>query len=207
MSRRTWIFDLDGTLIDSMGSLTHLATEILARTYALPAARARELYRQTSGRPFVEQVAQLFPNDARNAAAVEQFESTKRTQYLDTPAFPEVADTLALLRVRGDFLAVSSNNMQDLVEQIVKQQQLPVHCALGYHNGVGKGAAHFAQIQSQSGSAGDTLHFIGDSLHDAALARELHIPFTARVGTFTHEEFTRAYASTRTITNLSELLS
>src|SRR3954471_23185223 len=69
--------DLDGTLIDSMPTLADLATEVIEERYGTPRVLARELYLATCGLPFVKQLEEIFPEDARNAEASAEFESRK----------------------------------------------------------------------------------------------------------------------------------
>ena len=69
--------DLDGTLIDSMPTLADLATEVMEALYGTPRILARELYLATCGLPFVKQLEEIFPDDARNADASAQFEARK----------------------------------------------------------------------------------------------------------------------------------
>src|SRR5215471_10102025 len=69
--------DLDGTLIDSMPTLADLATEVIEERYGTPRILARELYLATCGLPFVKQLEEIFPDDARNAAASADFETRK----------------------------------------------------------------------------------------------------------------------------------
>src|SRR5262245_18700994 len=69
--------DLDGTLIDSMPTLADLATEVIEERYGTPRILARELYLATCGLPFVKQLEEIFPDDARNADASADFEARK----------------------------------------------------------------------------------------------------------------------------------
>ena len=69
--------DLDGTLIDTMPILADLATEVMVGMYGVPKTLARELYLATCGLPFIAQLEDIFPGDARNQAASDLFESGK----------------------------------------------------------------------------------------------------------------------------------
>src|ERR1051325_5694866 len=67
--------DLDGTLIDSMPTLADLATEVIEARYGTPRILARELYLATCGLPFVKQLEEMFPDDARNPEGSAAFGS------------------------------------------------------------------------------------------------------------------------------------
>ncbi|MBI4237451.1 MAG: HAD family hydrolase [Deltaproteobacteria bacterium] len=202
-----WIFDLDGTLIDSMTAFRHLAGELIAAHYGVSPTEAEEQYRQTSGLPFVEQMQTLYPDHPNNAETVATFERRKLDYYAQARPFPDVLPVLQILAERGDFLGISSNNGQALVESMVERWELPIHIVCGWRNGVGKGIAHFATMRAFSQAADDAMTFVGDSLHDAALALQHGLGFTGRVGTFAAGEFHHRYPGVRVIRSLRELLS
>src|ERR1019366_10709923 len=58
--------DLDGTLIDTMPILADLATEVMVGMYGVPRTLAREFYLATCGLPFIAQLEDIFPGDARH---------------------------------------------------------------------------------------------------------------------------------------------
>lgn len=207
VEQATWVFDLDGTLIDSMTAFRQLAGELMAAAYGIRPAEAEEQYRQTSGLPFVEQIQSLYPDHPANAATVAAFEQRKLDYYATARPFPDVLPVLQQLAERGDFLGISSNNGQALVEAMVERWELPVHVVCGWHNGVGKGNAHFAAMRAASEAADDAMTFVGDSLHDAELALRHGLGFTGRVGTFAAGEFLHRYPGVRVIRSLRELLS
>lgn len=201
-----WIFDFDGTLVDSMGSFADLAGRVLHRHHDTPVNIAREQYRQTSGLPFVAQVERLHPDDQRNVEAVAAFETAKAEQYLNHPPFPEVRETLASLRQRGCTVAISSNNFRSLVEHYTERHGLPVDWICGWEPGFAKGEAHFRYIAERTHrNCADTI-FVGDSLKDAAEAQSYGIDFVARSGTFAADEFHTAFPSIPVVASLRELL-
>ncbi|MBI2345390.1 MAG: HAD hydrolase-like protein [Deltaproteobacteria bacterium] len=205
-NKSTWIFDFDGTLVDSMRQLTELAATILTRYYGTPDEEAREQYRQTSGLPFVQQVARLHPDRPENEAAVTEFERTKAERYLDRPLYPEVPSALCTLRSRGGWIAVSSSNGQSLVETYCARHNLPIDCICGWRPAFTKGAVHFGHILRQSSQPREAALFVGDSLRDAREATDHGIDFVARAGTFAAEEFHAVRADIPVIHSLTELL-
>lgn len=204
---QAWVFDFDGTLIDSMGAFCRLAAEILATRYDVPFEIALQQYRTTSGLPFVQQVEQLYPGDPRNPATVAEFETRKQALFYTALPFPDTVDLLIHLKRRGDFVAISSNNFQDLVERRVEELRLPIDLVCGWHDGQGKGRRHFDAVVRKSRVPWQQLTFVGDSLHDAQIAQYCEVRFTARAGTFSRHEFQAVHPAIRVVGTLSELMA
>lgn len=204
--KTVWVFDFDGTLVDSMTHFADLASDVIHHHYGTAFAEAREQYRQTSGLPFVEQIARLYPGDARNAAAVAAFETRKAATYFDCPLFPDVRTALHTLRHRDCCVAISSNNAQALVEQYLAAHELPVDIVCGWAPNFAKGRAHFAHIVTITEQTAAEILFIGDSLKDAREAAEHGIDFVGRAGTFTADEFRADYPALPVVRSLTELV-
>lgn len=183
------VFDLDGTLVDTMPLLADLATDVLAARYAMPRDGARAAYLATSGMPFHRQLAVIHPRDERNAGAAAEFEARKVALVTQVRPDAPTLDALRGLRDAGLRLAVSSNTTQALVDRFVAGCDVPFDVALGWRPGLEKGSAHFAEICRQLKCACGDLLFVGDSLFDARAAEESRVAFVAKVGTFSAEEF------------------
>ncbi|MBI2343214.1 MAG: HAD family hydrolase [Deltaproteobacteria bacterium] len=203
---RTWIFDFDGTLMDTMGALSQHAARILSALYDVPHPEALERYRTTTGLPFSLQVAQQFPDHPRNETAIAAFEAIKEHYVTWSRPFPEVPATLTALRGRGDFVAISSNNFQHIVEKAVQAFALPVDLVCGWTGTHLKGPAHFSRVLAASGSTAEAACFVGDSLNDARIATAAALPFVGRAGTFAASEFLTHFPSVTVIHSLKELL-
>lgn len=204
--KTTWVFDFDGTLLDSMGSFQELAGRVIHETYGIARAKSEELYRATTGLPFCEQLEVLFPRHSSNERAAQTFETLKLDSFHRAMPFPEVIDTLLALQRRDIFIAISSNNSQDNVERMVAELGIPADCLCGWENGHGKGDVHFDRIEVASGQGRDCMLFVGDSLHDAQLASDHNIAFAGRTGTFSRQEFHTHNKDTYVINTLQELL-
>src|SRR6185369_12439926 len=85
---RAVMFDLDGTLIDTMGGFADLAAEIMAARHGLDAVEGRRRYMETSGIPFRQQLEVIHPAHAQNDAASDEFEQRKRA-VCDAAVMPE----------------------------------------------------------------------------------------------------------------------
>src|SRR3982750_342286 len=112
--------DLDGTLIDSMPTLADLATGGIEAGYGTPRILARELYLATCGLPFVKQLEEIFPDDARNAEASAEFEARKPARCNAIRMAPETRRALDRMRQLGVRLAVSSNNGTENVDAFAR---------------------------------------------------------------------------------------
>lgn len=201
-----WIFDFDGTLVDSMGHFADLATDVIHDLYGTPRGIAREQYRQTSGLPFIEQVERIFPGDPRNRRAVVEYETAKAENYLEKKPFPEARYVLTELRERDCTVAISSNNMPHLVEAYCAEYEMPADIICGWSPGFAKGRAHFDHILSGNGRNLVVSVFVGDSLRDAGEAASFGMDFIARSGTFTADEMRERDPFMPVVDSLSELL-
>ena len=210
-SIRAVMFDLDGTLIDTMGGFADLAAEIMARRLGLELALARRRYMETSGIPFRQQLEVIAPGGAHNQASSNEFEERKRAICDATVMDAETIRGLQQLGSLGMKLIVSSNAAQHFVDMFARKETLAFDLLLGFDasRDLAKGAPHVARARSQLGLELAELLFVGDSLKDGELADACGIPFIGRTGTFTCEDFLRrdpAGAAVDSIPELAQIL-
>lgn len=205
MSKHVVIFDFDGTLVDSMGDFTQIAARVLKQYFGTTLAQGAEFYKATSGLPFCDQVAVLFPQHPNTEAAISAFETEKATRYLAKPAYPDAHDTLKQLKDMGLHTVISSNNFQTLVDRLVDHLKLPVDMALGLSSNFGKGDPHFNHIAASFDIGRESMVFVGDSLKDAEHASLAGIDFIGRLGTFSRDVFEGKFPSVPLVDRLSEL--
>jgi phosphoglycolate phosphatase-like HAD superfamily hydrolase len=181
--------DLDGTLIDSMPTLADLATEVIEARYGTPRVLARELYLATCGLPFSAQLEEMFPGDARNAAASDEFEAAKpaRCNAIRMPV--ETRRALDRIRAMGVRVAVSSNNGTENVEAFARGADFRFDLTLGFGGGLAKGKPHLDAITRTFGVDRQEMLFVGDSLHDGEIAEREGVPFVGVSTTFSSERF------------------
>ena len=163
--------DLDGTLIDSMPTLADLATEVIEERYGTPRILARELYLATCGLPFVKQLEEIFPDDARNADASDRFEARKpaRCNAIRMPA-----DTRRAL----ERPARAGRPHRGLVEQRHRERRPPSRATPGSSStwcsatagAWRRGARTWTPRRVSSAPRRQEMLFIGDSLHDGEIA-------------------------------------
>jgi len=187
------MFDLDGTLIDTMGGFADLAAEIMAARHGLPAEQGRRRYMETSGIPFRHQLEVIHPGHTENQAASDEFEHRKRA-VCDAAVMPDqTSAALERMRLAGIKIIVSSNSAQHFVDEFAARESFRFDLVLGFDATVGlaKGKPHVDHACRELGVALDEIVFCGDSLKDGELARACGIAFVGRLGTFTRDEFNR----------------
>ena len=188
---RVVMFDLDGTLVDTMAAFADLAAEVMAQRHGLDRALARRRYLETSGIPFHQQLEVICPGDRRNAGASAEFEERKRAVCDATVMDAETVAGLEALRACGYRLVVSSNTGQPFVDDFARRESCRFDLALGFdaRRGLAKGRPHVELACRELGVSTDEVVFCGDSLKDAELAEACDVAFVGRLGTFTLDDF------------------
>jgi phosphoglycolate phosphatase len=203
---RAVLFDLDGTLIDTMPAFADVAAAVMHRHHGLDPVRGRAAYLTTSGIPFFKQLEVIAPGDPRNPAAAAEFEREKVEATREVMPSEETLSGLTALRQRGCRLAVCSNNFQDQVDIFVSQCRVPLDLALGFGDGMAKGEPQFQRTCQTFGIDRADVIFVGDSLADAKLAIAAGIRFVARLGTFDAAAFRAVAPHAPAVEAISDLL-
>ena len=199
------MFDLDGTLIDTMGHFADLAATLIQANYGVDWAVARRRYLQTSGIPFRQQLEVIFPRDERNESTAATYEEDK-TEICLRADFP--ADTiaaLATLQQHGIKVVVSSNSAQHFVDEISERASLRFDLALGFGGELAKGPTHVAKVEAHFGIGRENMLFVGDSLKDGELAAVCDQRFIGVAGTFRPADFSKRFGKTTVISRIAEL--
>jgi len=204
-TKKMVVFDFDGTLVNSMEQFADIASAVIKKYYGVPLAEARAQYFKTSGLPFFQQLETLFPGNANNSIAAEEYEEKKKVGYFDRPVFDDAAKAIKTLRAEGVKVAVSSNNFQDLVDQFVEHKNISFDEVLGYRDNFAKGEDHFRYIEKTHGIDRRDITFVGDSLKDGERAAQSGVQFVAREGTFTKQEIKREFPNSEVVSSLEEL--
>jgi len=184
------LFDLDGTLIDTMEGFADLAAELIKRDFDVDLATARRNYITTSGIPFKHQLEVMFPGDSRNFDVQKEFEERKQNVFFNTIPDNDTIDAVRRLKEMDIKVIVSSNNYHDFVlKYFSKNNSLKFDMILGYKDGFAKGKDHILHVVNAFDILKKDMIFVGDSLHDGEVAYELGIPFIGRIAIRTREEF------------------
>lgn len=207
MKSKAYLFDFDGTLVDTMDGFADIAGKVINKYHPeISFKDARERYLHTSGVPFAQQLEIMFPSDPLNPEKAEIFEETKKEGFFSKKFSKEVIYTINTLRKRGCIAIVSSNNFQTLIDKFIEREGLDFDCVLGFKEGFQKGKDHFDYIRNNFSLLKKEITFVGDSLKDAEKAIDYGIKFIGLCGTFKREDFIKMYPETTTINNIKEVL-
>jgi phosphoglycolate phosphatase len=204
-----YLFDFDGTLVDTMEGFADIAGRVINEHHPeLSFAQARRRYIETSGVPFCQQIEIIFPNHPMNARTVKHFEETKIEGFFEQKFSADVRYAIETLRSGGSLCGISSGNFPDLINEFVKREKLEFDIVMGFEQekGFEKGKPHFDYFLKKFSLEKKDLTFVGDSLKDADKAYEYGIDFTGVCGLFTKEEFEARYRGIKTIKTLRELV-
>lgn len=187
------IFDLDGTLIDSMTPYTRLFCDMLQEECDVPQAISLPVYTRLLGKgPKAQFDAVLRQLDTWDEALVEDMTRRYwRRAESDHPAlFPETVGVLETLERHGFTLVVSSGGIQSSVDRKLRQSGIDRFFRLAFGSDenvpeLAKGAGHFAMIARALGLDATELQagavFVGDGVYDMQVAREAGIEGIGRL--------------------------
>jgi phosphoglycolate phosphatase-like HAD superfamily hydrolase len=127
LDRGLVVFDMDGTLLDSIGPISDVAADVLFRAFGTPPSEGRLHYLATTGMPFEAQLSQLYPDEP--AAAREQtarlFHHRKVLEaYAHTLHFAEVPGVLRRLSAAGWTLVISTGAEREMADLLLEREGL-----------------------------------------------------------------------------------
>lgn len=171
-----YIFDLDGTLVDSLQDITTALCTGLA-------ALGKRAVTQTAVQSWVGDglpvlCRRAIPNEPEDVvlALAENVKNYYREHCVDkTRPYPKVLQMLKLLQFRQARMAVLSNKPHALVVQVVDQLNLDnfFSCVRGYRREEEKKPSPLGAIElaRELGCSPDATFFVGDSVVDIETAR------------------------------------
>ncbi len=198
----TYLFDLDGTLIDSLDDLADTCNYILAEA-GLP-THPVAAYRYFVGNGAYKLAERMLPEEMRDAETIARFKAAFDRRYSDhaldkTRPYPGILETAAALKARGARLAVLSNKPDPFVRRLCAAL-FPAgtfDAVCGQRDGVAAKPAPdgvFAILAELSVEREQAL-FIGDSDVDIRTARNAGLKSAGAVWGFRgREELVRAGA-------------
>ena len=135
------LFDLDGTLLDTLEDLTDAMNAALAERGHPP--RTTEECRVFIGDGVLKYIARALPDEAPDAARVADLLPVYRSKYTEnwdakTRPYPGIVELLAALTSRGISVAVVSNKPDDMTRKAVAHflPGIPFAAVLGARPGV-----------------------------------------------------------------------
>ncbi|HPS87792.1 MAG TPA: HAD hydrolase-like protein [Spirochaetota bacterium] len=205
--RKAYLFDFDGTLVDTMSGFADIAARVINQfNPEISVERARERYLETSGNPFFQQLEIITPGDPANKEKARIFEETKIEGFFNSSFTTEVRETINMLRAQGNIAGIASNNFQELIDRFVANEKLDFDIVLGFRTGFEKGPMHFDYVREKFNLEKEDLTFVGDSLKDAEKAFAYGIKFVGICGTFRRSDFLKYRNDIVTIESIKELL-
>ena len=208
----TYIFDLDGTLLDTLDDLA-VAVNYALRTYGMP-EHSRDDVRRFVGNGVRMLMTRAIPDGEQNPQFEEVFNSF-RQYYLNhsldtTRPYDGVPEMLAALKQRGCRLAVVSNKFCAATQELCRHF-FPdtIEVAVGEHEAEGirrKPAPDTVnEALSQLGVDRENAVYVGDSDVDLQTARNAGLPCISVLWGFRDKVFLLAHGATTFITSPKEL--
>ena len=209
----TYIFDLDGTLLDTLTDLAASCNYAL-RTHGMPEHSIDDV-RRFVGNGVRKLMERAIPDGDANPDFEATF-ATFREHYMvhsldTTKPYPGIMDALAELKARGCRLAVVSNKMMAATVELCKYffpETIEVAIGENEAEGIRKKPAPdtvFAALK-QLGVSGDNAVYVGDSDVDLATANNSGLPCISVLWGFRDREFLLDHGATTFITSPKELL-
>lgn len=197
------IFDLDGTLLDTLDDLMDAANYALAQM-GWP-SRSREEIRQFVGNGVALLMERSVPagtsaDDTARALAIfkDYYEVHKRDRTAPYPGIPEL---LRSLRAKGCRLAVVSNKFDAAVKELM-EDYFPglLHAAAGENEAAGipkkPAPAMVLRALEELGVAPDRAVYVGDSDVDLQTAKNAGLPCISVTWGFRERDFLTAHGAT-----------
>lgn len=209
----TYIFDLDGTLLDTLSDLAASVNHAL-RTHGLPEHSIDDV-RRFVGNGVRKLMERAVPDGAANPLFDETF-ATFRQYYMahsldTTRPYEGIPETLEALKARGCHLAVVSNKMMAATQELCRHF-FPdtIEVAIGEDEAAGirrKPAPDtvFAALKAL-GVGKENAVYVGDSDVDIQTARNAGIPCISVLWGFRDRDFLLQNGAETFISTPSELL-
>ena len=213
MKYQTYIFDLDGTLLDTLGDLA-ASTNYALRTHGMPEHSVDDV-RRFVGNGVRKLMERAVPQGASNPLFNETF-ATFRQHYMEhaldtTHPYDGILETLKELRRQECRIAVVSNKMMAATQELCRHF-FPdiVEVAIGEHEaeGIRKKPAPDTVIAAlrELGVGKEGAVYVGDSDVDIQTAAYAGLPCISVLWGFRDRDFLLQHGAKTFISTPSELL-
>ena len=212
MSYDVYVFDLDGTLLDTLGDLTSSVNHAL-RWAGMP-ERTLEEIRWFVGNGVKKLMERAIPDGLNNPRFDEVYQEF-RDHYLHhgldtTVPYPGIMELLQALKDEGKHIAVVSNKFYKATEELCQHFFGGlVDVAIGEREGIRKKPAPDTVEEALRQLNADGAHavYIGDSDVDIQTARNSGLPCISVLWGFRDQDFLLAHGATTLVVNPSDILS
>ena len=224
---KTYIFDLDGTLLDTLQDLANSVNYALSRHGM--ATHTVDDVRRFVGNGVHLLMERAVPDGTENPcfeAAFDTFRQHYMQHSLDTTRpYDGIPEVLRELKRRGCRMAVVSNKMMAATQELVRHFFPEIEVAIGENEAAGirkkpapdtvfealrqlneKGKEESGKPASGNQGSHDSV-YVGDSDVDLATARNSGLPCISVLWGFRSRDFLLHHGATTFITHPSELLS
>ena len=221
----TFIFDLDGTLLDTLQDLANSVNHAL-RVHDMPVHSMDDI-RCFVGNGVRKLMERAIPDGAQNPDFEKVF-ADFRQHYMHhsldtTRPYNGIPEVIHELKQRGCRLAVVSNKMMAATQQLVAHFFPEIDVAIGEHEAAGirkkpapdtviealrqLGISTDHSLLASCNSLLDAAVYVGDSDVDIETARNSGLPCISVLWGFRTRDFLLAHGATTLISSPSELLS
>lgn len=210
---KVYIFDLDGTLLDTLGDLA-ASTNYALRTHGMPEHSIDDV-RRFVGNGVRKLMERAIPGGAANPDFEATF-TTFRQYYMEhsldtTKPYEGIPETLAELKRRGCRLAVVSNKMMAATQELCRYffpDTIEVAIGENESQGIRKKPAPdtvFAALRKLGVGNGEAV-YVGDSDVDIQTAANAGLPCISVLWGFRDRDFLIQHGAKSFISAPSELL-
>jgi phosphoglycolate phosphatase len=221
---KTYIFDLDGTLLDTLQDLAASVNHAL-RTHGMPEHSIDDVRRFVGNgvRRLMERAVPGGSDNPQFDVVFADFRQHYMRHSLDTTRpYDGIPELIGELKRRGCRLAVVSNKMMAATQELVRHFFPEIDVAIGEHEASGirrKPAPDtvyeaLRQLEGATDAIGDsdvvTAHdavYVGDSDVDIATARNAGLPCISVLWGFRDRDFLTAHGATTFAAKPSDILA
>ena len=213
MSYSTFIFDLDGTLLDTLGDLAS-AVNYALRTHGMP-EHSVDAVRRFVGNGVRVLIQRAVPDGEANPR-FEDVLATFRLYYLEhsldtTHPYDGIPEMLGELRRRGCRTAVVSNKFDAATKELCRHFFADsIEVSIGEHEaeGIRRKPAPDTVLEAlrQLGVTKEKAVYVGDSDVDILTARNAGLPCISVLWGFRDRDFLQAHGAAAFVSNPLQLL-
>ena len=210
MSYDTYIFDLDGTLLDTLQDLATSVNYAL-RQHHMPEHSIDDV-RRFVGNGVRRLMERAVPEGVANPAFEAAF-ATFREYYMEhsldtTRPYDGIPELIHELKERGCRMAVVSNKMMAATQELVHHFFPEIEVAIGEHEaeGIRKKPAPDTVFAAMKQLGQGSAVYVGDSDVDLATARNSGLPCISVLWGFRDREFLLAHGATTFVEKPCEIL-